>query len=93
MSMSDCPKCWDTPCSCGYAWRSATKSSRLKQAAVVLGIPLAILVERVGADVQEQHPLSNEKHRHVFKLAPSGLIEQCNCGLYKDARRPSWGSA
>ena len=19
MSMSDCPKCWDTPCTCGFA--------------------------------------------------------------------------
>lgn len=21
MSLSDCPKCWDTPCSCGYQYR------------------------------------------------------------------------
>ena len=22
MSLSDCPKCWDTPCTCGYEWRN-----------------------------------------------------------------------
>lgn len=21
MSMSDCPKCWDTPCTCGWEYR------------------------------------------------------------------------
>lgn len=21
MSLSDCPKCWDTPCSCGWEYR------------------------------------------------------------------------
>lgn len=21
MSLSDCPKCWDTPCTCGYEYR------------------------------------------------------------------------
>ncbi len=20
MSLSDCPKCWDTPCTCGHEW-------------------------------------------------------------------------
>lgn len=24
MSMSDCPKCWDTPCTCGYEYRNAS---------------------------------------------------------------------
>lgn len=21
MSLSDCPKCWDTPCTCGHEWK------------------------------------------------------------------------
>jgi len=21
MSLSDCPKCWDTPCTCGYEYK------------------------------------------------------------------------
>lgn len=24
MSLSDCPKCWDTPCTCGWGWESWT---------------------------------------------------------------------
>ena len=26
MSMSDCLKCWETPCSCGYDYRHLTDS-------------------------------------------------------------------
>ena len=22
MALSDCPKCWDTPCTCGYQYRN-----------------------------------------------------------------------
>ena len=25
MSMSDCPKCWNTPCTCGYMGYSVTR--------------------------------------------------------------------
>ena len=27
MSMSDCPKCWDTPCTCGYGYRKWTEEA------------------------------------------------------------------
>jgi len=26
MSMSDCPKCWNTPCTCGWAYRDWPKA-------------------------------------------------------------------
>ena len=38
MSMSDCVKCWDTPCTCGYEYRKYSKKYRVQQASVVLGI-------------------------------------------------------
>jgi len=38
MALSDCPKCWDTPCTCGYYWSHLDKTTRIKQAAAVLGI-------------------------------------------------------
>ncbi len=22
MALSDCPKCWNTPCTCGYSWET-----------------------------------------------------------------------
>lgn len=25
MSLSDCPKCWNNPCECGYWWRNSPK--------------------------------------------------------------------
>ena len=24
MSLSDCPRCWDTPCSCGEHWKDSS---------------------------------------------------------------------
>lgn len=38
MALSDCPKCWDTPCLCGYEYRLWSKKGRIDLAVVVLGI-------------------------------------------------------
>lgn len=56
MSMSDCIKCWDTPCSCGYEYRTLTVESRIQQAAVVLGVDANVLAERVKDILPAQHP-------------------------------------
>jgi len=57
MSMSDCIKCWDTPCTCGWDYRNYTKERRLKLAANVLGISAARLAELLGENMPEQHPM------------------------------------
>lgn len=31
MALSDCPKCWDTPCCCGYKWRKYYNLDSLKK--------------------------------------------------------------
>ena len=38
MSMTDCEKCWETPCSCGWEYRGLTAERRLELAAVIIGI-------------------------------------------------------
>lgn len=58
--LSDCPNCWDTPCTCGYEWRTYTKPYRIRQAAVVLGIPEARLAELVASDIPDVHPMNKE---------------------------------
>ena len=58
MSMSDCLKCWDTPCSCGYHWSERSKAARLKQAAVVLGVDVDELRATTRELVPDKHPLS-----------------------------------
>lgn len=30
MSLSDCPRCWDTPCTCGYEYRNYTEDEAVK---------------------------------------------------------------
>ena len=38
MAMSDCIRCWDTPCTCGYEYKDYNRIKRAEQAAAVLGI-------------------------------------------------------
>lgn len=38
MALSDCRKCWSTPCECGWEYRNLSRSRRIATAAVILGI-------------------------------------------------------
>ena len=58
MGMSDCIKCWDTPCLCGYEYRNQTKEYRISQACVILGINEDQL-EKV--EIPIKHPRNGEK--------------------------------
>lgn len=51
--MSDCQECWETPCSCGWEYRTWSKGLRIKLAAAVLGVPVAALA---ALDVPDDHP-------------------------------------
>lgn len=63
MAMSDCPKCWDTPCSCGWEYRNMTEEARFKLAAVILGIPMKELHLLIGQDVPADHPLKDKRNQ------------------------------
>lgn len=56
MSMSDCEKCWDTPCSCGWGYRHMTRAQRVKHAAVVLGVDAQVLDNMMGTLIPDNHP-------------------------------------
>ncbi len=40
MSMSDCSKCWDTPCTCGYEYLHWSKRNVLRLCLVLLRVLL-----------------------------------------------------
>lgn len=61
MGMSDCIKCWDSPCCCGYEYRNWSKDVRLSQAAVILGIDERSLEKHLGDMLPEDHPRKGEK--------------------------------
>jgi hypothetical protein len=59
MAMSDCEKCWETPCSCGWDYRNWTFSARVSLAAVVLGVSSDELIaafDRSHIKLPEVHP-------------------------------------
>ena len=37
MAMSDCMKCWDTPCTCGYEYKDMNKESMAEMLIGILG--------------------------------------------------------
>jgi hypothetical protein len=60
MSMSDCQKCWDTLCCCGWEYRTWPKEKREDLAASALGVSLQEL--RAAIHAPERHPkLDDEK--------------------------------
>lgn len=61
MAMSDCEKCWSTPCTCGWDYRFHTKEKRVALAAVILGLSTETLVELLGDAIPENHPNARKK--------------------------------
>lgn len=57
MALSDCVKCWDTPCTCGWHWRNWSKAGRIKFAARVLGVEASVL-EKI--EIPERHPMTDD---------------------------------
>lgn len=54
MSMWSCPKCWDTPCQCGWEYKDMPAKERAKLAATILGVHWADVWRLT---IPEDHPL------------------------------------
>lgn len=54
MSMSDCPKCWDTLCCSGWEYRNWSSERREARAASALGVSLQDL--RAVIQAPDTHP-------------------------------------
>lgn len=70
MALSDCIKCWNTPCDCGYDYGHMSKSARIDFAAVVLGITKEELASLVSHRIPHDHPMK-ERVRIDDELAES----------------------
>ncbi len=60
MSLSNCEKCWETPCVCGWQYRNYTLTARLKLAANILGISAEKLLYLTREVLPEAHPDKQE---------------------------------
>ena len=54
--LSDCIKCWNTPCICGWDYRDYSKNGRLKLASAVLGITFELLKKEIEEITPTNHP-------------------------------------
>jgi len=61
MGMSDCEKCWNTPCTCGWDYHNNTKKERMKLASVILGVSYWTLKDKMGRDIPKEHPMKKGK--------------------------------
>lgn len=98
MAMSDCIKCWDTPCCCGYEYRNYSKSRRIKLASVILGVNPEELKIRISDLLHEKHSQADTDEPLVVPEDKKGELQQmvdrvkrqsqhdCSC-KYSDAWR------
>ena len=56
MSMSNCPRCWNTLCTCGERYKHMSINDRIKLAAVVLGVSKELLSDKMLPYVPTTHP-------------------------------------
>lgn len=54
--LSDCSKCWETPCVCGHGYRNDSVEGRINLAAAVLGVSKTVLAEKLQGIVPAVHP-------------------------------------
>ena len=54
MAMSDCERCWNTTCTCGYDYRDYSRSQRVSLAAVILGVSVEDIYRMLS--ITENHP-------------------------------------
>lgn len=54
MGMSDCRECWETPCSCGFAYRDWPLEQRERLAAAVLGIDITKIAKLLSQEDREK---------------------------------------
>lgn len=64
MAMSDCVKCWDTPCRCGHDYRNWSKESKVE-------LILAVVGGVIGSDSREVL----EEALNQVKAAHPGSVE------------------
>ena len=57
MALSDCAKCWNTPCSCGWEYRFQSRGARMLLASVILGMDVNRLDVLIRDSVPKVHPM------------------------------------
>ena len=76
MSLTDCPKCWNGICDCGYEYRNWTTSRRRSLCAAILGIDVSYLED---LDIPTLHPHCEDQTGN-----------ECDCVGEHDLKCKNW---
>jgi len=69
MALSNCERCWNSPCLCGWRYRNWSAESREHLAATALGVRLSSLKAKITAP--EKHPKLQNEQWSIFDNAES----------------------
>jgi hypothetical protein len=61
MSLSDCPKCWDSNCLCGYKYKDMGQHGRIMFSASILGVEPHQIAEALSGVIPLYHPKKEEE--------------------------------
>ena len=62
MSLSDCEKCLETPCICGWDYRNMTKIKRIELASVILSVSPKVIEITFGHFIPDVHQLKEKQN-------------------------------
>lgn len=81
MSLSDCPKCWDTPCTCGHEYQDWTVERLEAQIQMLKAIqfkklfpPLPVLETALEEHVQKELVHAPRYGKGIYPIPPMTLL-------------------
>lgn len=87
MSMSSCPKCWDTPCECGYEYRGWSAKPLAAHIATLQWVQVCQAAEDAGRPVPDDKTGSWARWK-AEEQAEQGRQQRDRDALLREASKP-----
>lgn len=65
MSLGECPRCWDDPCTCGHEYRNWPRAKKIKLVKAILSSEdMETLLIEIKAESEKEHVIEEEYKRN-----------------------------